>query len=657
MVQMMRENRASLLADPVEAEATTAAAAAAAAEAEAAGPAGGLLGSIVTSRDELVDAIAAQGDEDMLRLAANEASTTRPSLEDLERGLPDDELDPNYGVLTRTPETNNARDAKRRRNAAKKAEELSEIEKNIVEGNLLHKKYRPDTEGKQKYSKTKEIERLMHSGAVDGFDFVNQIDTEDIINAAQQVRDQEGAAEGELPTLSEADGFGDAGFGDADLVAEDQASTDAADAAAAADADADAASPPPRAARRNRTAAGALDAKGEAIPWINGAVRLEDLPTFSAEDDAGRLKAKLLVSATELGVNVEDFVYHGGNILKLRTLHPLHEVPQSYTTAMRGLDLGSCALVGNSGVMTQNIWANAIDSHGTVVRLNQGPVRHYSSHVGSKTHVRFLNTRWAHKYTLPDGAGVAMWDLPLEENEVLLLARTSIAEANEVVDALKGHDGFHSRWYPPRGDVRILVLNSKVVSAIRTVLVNYRRRLVSRGFKPGSKSTTPSTGLLAAWALSQMCNHVTLYGFGLNKFGINRLANGAKVPYHYFSKGERAADDRMNPTHSFDLEYALLRALHREGVLYMCDVASGLTCGSRRDRLRWRRGIVAREACGRECVQALREEQREIDGRRARRNATRADAPRAEVEHMRRLLRAAAMPHPRRGSPSRRDGR
>jgi len=55
---------------------------------------------------------------------------------------------------------------------------------------------------------------------------------------------------------------------------------------------------------------------------------------------------------------------------------------------------------------------------------------------------------------------------------------------------------------------------------------------------------------------------VTLYGFGLNKFGINRLANGAKVPYHYFSKGERAADDRMNPTHSFDVEYALLRAMH-----------------------------------------------------------------------------------------------
>ncbi|XRB10213.1 glycosyltransferase family 29 protein [Pseudoscourfieldia marina] len=587
---------------------------------------GALLSQTISSRDEVVEVVARQADVEIRSQFRDEEESGRPTLADLEKGLPDEEDELNYGVLTR--DHPDARTARRARQSRNKAEQVAELGEQIVKQNLLAKRFHTDR--KEKTSLSKSAKKLIRLGAVDGFDFVGDVDSDEIIEAS--LVESSAATDG---GEEEEDGFdadehehesqqqqqqqqGDKSSLAKDVVAvlssgeedeeEERDEEEEEEKGEAAATTTPGGARPPRPSHRNRTkAASAFDASGKLMEWVNGAGSVDDLPGFGSADDAGSaFKSKLQTNVADFGIKMEDLIYHGGNILKqLRTLTPLKELPQSFPAAFKGMDLSSCALVGNSGVMMHNIWMHSIDSHGAVVRLNQGPTRRYTNHVGTKTHMRILNTRWAHKYTLPDGAGVAMWDLPLDTGEKLLLARVSVQEANEVVDALKGSDGYHSRWYPPRGDVKIMVLSPKAVSAIRTLLMNYRRRLLARGFKPGSKSTTPSTGLLAAWTLSQICGHVTLYGFGLNKFGINRLANGAKVPYHYFSKGERAADDRMNPTHSFDVEYALLRAMHREGMIYLCDVASSMTCGSRRDRTIWKKAAVAREACGEACADAI----------------------------------------------------
>jgi hypothetical protein len=45
---------------------------------------------------------------------------------------------------------------------------------------------------------------------------------------------------------------------------------------------------------------------------------------------------------------------------------------------------GSCAIVGNSGLLRLSTFGRSIDSHDTVVRVNQAPLRGYSRRVGLK---------------------------------------------------------------------------------------------------------------------------------------------------------------------------------------------------------------------------------------------------------------------------------
>ena len=53
-------------------------------------------------------------------------------------------------------------------------------------------------------------------------------------------------------------------------------------------------------------------------------------------------------------------------------------------------DFSSCAVVGNSGTLLNGTFGNAIDSHSTVIRINQAMTnRKYQRHVGSKTTFRY----------------------------------------------------------------------------------------------------------------------------------------------------------------------------------------------------------------------------------------------------------------------------
>ena len=61
-------------------------------------------------------------------------------------------------------------------------------------------------------------------------------------------------------------------------------------------------------------------------------------------------------------------------------------------------NLTTCAVVGNSGGLLNGTFGGAIDSHATVVRINQAMTnRRYHKHVGSKTTFRLINTRWTNK--------------------------------------------------------------------------------------------------------------------------------------------------------------------------------------------------------------------------------------------------------------------
>jgi hypothetical protein len=55
---------------------------------------------------------------------------------------------------------------------------------------------------------------------------------------------------------------------------------------------------------------------------------------------------------------------------------------------------GSCALVGNSGVMLVAKQGAAIDAHDMVFRFNGAPTRGLEEYVGSRTDFRLVNSKW-----------------------------------------------------------------------------------------------------------------------------------------------------------------------------------------------------------------------------------------------------------------------
>ncbi|KAJ4972364.1 hypothetical protein NE237_005463 [Protea cynaroides] len=57
---------------------------------------------------------------------------------------------------------------------------------------------------------------------------------------------------------------------------------------------------------------------------------------------------------------------------------------------------GSCAVVGNSGILLKTEYGELIDRHDFVIRLNNAWTKGFESHVGSKTNLSFVNSNILH---------------------------------------------------------------------------------------------------------------------------------------------------------------------------------------------------------------------------------------------------------------------
>ncbi|CAN1153174.1 Beta-1,6-galactosyltransferase GALT29A, partial [Linum perenne] len=57
---------------------------------------------------------------------------------------------------------------------------------------------------------------------------------------------------------------------------------------------------------------------------------------------------------------------------------------------------GSCAVVGNSGILLQTEYGKLIDSHEMVIQLNKTNTEKFENNVGSKTDLSFVNSNILH---------------------------------------------------------------------------------------------------------------------------------------------------------------------------------------------------------------------------------------------------------------------
>jgi len=231
---------------------------------------------------------------------------------------------------------------------------------------------------------------------------------------------------------------------------------------------------------------------------------------------------------------------------------------------------GSCAVVGNSGVLTSQRQGGKISEHDTIVRINQAAfLPRYHSAVGNRTDVRLLNRKLAEVYA---------------SDFVQLIGRdagaTYIATRTEP-RAFERLGRLMQRRHP---DKALLLSRKDVLSASHALLTAFRagfEEATGLAFRGGS---SPSSGLLAIQIASQMCTRVDAYGFPLT----NCVSGPTwRCPeYHYWRRAD--APERggggvtPHTAHQYDVEGWLLKALHVMGFVCVQPPPAKLPpCGSR----------------------------------------------------------------------------
>lgn len=218
---------------------------------------------------------------------------------------------------------------------------------------------------------------------------------------------------------------------------------------------------------------------------------------------------------------------------------------------------GSCAVVGNSGLLKNGMLGAEIDAHDAVVRVNYAPVEGYGRQVGKRTTFDVVSTVHA-KAFLPDAEGgekapgvrgarrnstVLVYDIkekfPRLNMYAMLLRRLSVTSggAGVLSPGLVAHA--YSLW-----------------SRLRQAAIAGDGTLKPRGPKP-------MAGFFAVIFAAQVCKEVHMYGFSpyqryTTKFG----------KFHYMDKLDATISD-----HSFELANNMLGNLANwpcsDATLYM----------------------------------------------------------------------------------------
>ncbi|XP_022595473.1 alpha-2,8-sialyltransferase 8F-like [Seriola dumerili] len=206
---------------------------------------------------------------------------------------------------------------------------------------------------------------------------------------------------------------------------------------------------------------------------------------------------------------------------------------------------GTCAVVGNGGILTNSSCGQTIDSAQFVIRCNLPPLKNgYEKHVGIKTDLVTANPSiLVEKYGALMGHRRPFVDsLYTYGNSLLLLPAFSFGHNTPV-------------------SLRAAYTIEDFGSPIKPVFFNpeYLQRLAVFWRSQGLRAVRLSTGIIMASLALELCADVHLYGFwpfSTHPHGFHPLTN------HYY-------DDRKTKMkfHAMPAEFDLLLRLHSQGVL------------------------------------------------------------------------------------------
>ncbi|KAK3273220.1 hypothetical protein CYMTET_18528 [Cymbomonas tetramitiformis] len=176
---------------------------------------------------------------------------------------------------------------------------------------------------------------------------------------------------------------------------------------------------------------------------------------------------------------------------------------------------GSCALVGNSGLLlkAKPPYGSSIDDHSVVVRINQAPTNEYETYVGSKTTHRVLNNVWSTRYSQRNGAGGAKDrrigpHVPRESGVTLVVSRLN--------DGVEGFQRLLLTNKAEHPQLKAIKLSRRAVRLAQDLLASFRTCQRKEHEVVYSDGGSPSSGLVALIMLSALCSQTTVFGMGVD---------------------------------------------------------------------------------------------------------------------------------------------
>ncbi|GAA6073228.1 sia-alpha-2,3-Gal-beta-1,4-GlcNAc-R:alpha 2,8-sialyltransferase [Tachysurus ichikawai] len=212
----------------------------------------------------------------------------------------------------------------------------------------------------------------------------------------------------------------------------------------------------------------------------------------------------------------------------------------------------TCAVVGNSGILTGSRCGGAIDAYDFVFRCNFAPTEVFRKDVGRRTNLTTFNPSILEKYY----------------NNLL-----TIQDRNNFFLSLKKLDGA-ILWIP----AFFFHTSATVTRTLVDFFVEHRGQLRVQLAWPGNimqyvnrywktKQLSPkrlSTGILMFTLASSLCEQIHLYGFWPFGWDPN---TGKELPYHYYDKKGTKFTTKWQESHQLPTEFKLLFKMHTEGVL------------------------------------------------------------------------------------------
>lgn len=203
----------------------------------------------------------------------------------------------------------------------------------------------------------------------------------------------------------------------------------------------------------------------------------------------------------------------------------------------------TCVVVANGGHLRKTRYGKTIDAAAAVARVNVAPVTdRHAGMVGTKTTLRIVAPGAAQE-------GSANRGLPR--------GAQSMGNAPLVHTASPSGSGSKSAGGPR--------LEPKLVDRARDFLFSFRSCLKEMGVAEFEGGHEPSTGFLAAYAMREMCDQVTVFGAGSG-------AGSKSNPKNRYWQSDAAAGSPGDRRHSFAAEQWVLRHLARSGFLTYCQV-------------------------------------------------------------------------------------